>query len=340
MPGIDLQTAPVETLYFGGGTPSLLTAKDLSGVMDAIQSRFTFAARPEITLEANPDDISPESLETWKSLGINRLSIGIQSFRQQELKWMNRAHNEKQAFACLEIAAARGFDNLNIDLIYGTPTLDDCAWLQNLNHASQSGVSHLSCYALTVEENTALHHFVKKGKVPPPPEERQVRQFEILMDWAKSHGWDHYEISNLCQPGHQSLHNSNYWSGKPYFGFGPSAHSFDGNLTRWNGIANNAIYIKEWLEGTGDIYQTEELLPRQRFNERIMTGLRKNTGISFSVQLMEVEGFLLTPKEFRAFMHTVENFKSRGQISFEGGNLCLTRQGKLFADHIASALFI
>lgn len=253
---------------------------------------------------------------------------------------MNRAHNEQQAFRCLEMAAAKGFDNLNIDLIYGTPTLDDRAWLKNLETAHQSGVNHLSCYALTVEENTALHHFVQKGKVLPPTEEKQAAHFEMLMDWAFEKGWDHYEISNLCRPGHPSRHNSNYWSGKPYMGFGPSAHSFDGNLTRWNGIANNAMYIKDWLGGTETPYLSEKLTPAQRFNEKIMTGLRKKEGISFSPVSGSVLGISLSEKELQGFLKTMDSFLSQGLLVKEKDNICLTRKGKLFADHIAASFFL
>jgi oxygen-independent coproporphyrinogen-3 oxidase len=331
---------PIETLYFGGGTPSLLTIKELDGIMRALEQKFHFSANAEITLEANPDDIHPENLDHWKTLGINRLSIGIQSFRQEELTWMNRAHNEQQAFKCLELAASKGFDNLNIDLIYGTPTLSDDAWKRNLEIAGQSGVNHLSCYALTVEENTALHHFVQKGKVPAPAEERQITQFEILMDWAAENKWDHYEISNLCKPGHHSRHNSNYWSGKPYIGFGPSAHSFDGSNTRWNGIANNALYIKNWLEGAGELYQSEIMTPSQLFNERIMTGLRRKEGLSKGFIQSIVKGFTPTLKEKQAIQHIVDGFLASGLLIEGGGRITLSGKGKLFADHIAAELFL
>jgi oxygen-independent coproporphyrinogen-3 oxidase len=202
------------------------------------------------------------------------------------------------------------------------------------------GITHLSCYALTVEENTALHHFIKKGKVPLPPEEKQARQFEMLMDWADQSGWEHYEISNICQPGHHSRHNSNYWTGNPYFGFGPSAHSFDGNLERWHGIANNAIYIMDWLEGVQTPYLAEKLTPAQRFNEKIMTGLRKKEGISFSPSSGTVLGISLSEKELKNFLKTMDSFLSQGLLLKEKDNISLTRKGKLFADHIAASFFL
>jgi oxygen-independent coproporphyrinogen-3 oxidase len=330
----------VETLYIGGGTPSILTAGELGGLLEKVQGRFLLADDAEITLEANPDDITAKKLESWKQMGVNRLSIGIQSFRGEDLEWMNRAHNAGQAYRCIELAYAAGFANLNIDLIFGTPTLHHAAWLANLEQAKRMGITHLSCYALTVEENTALHHFIKKGKVPMPPEEKQARQFEMLMDWADQSGWEHYEISNLCKPGHRSRHNSNYWTGRPYFGFGPSAHSFDGNLTRWNGIANNAIYIKDWLEGNGTPYLSEKLTLRQRFNEKIMTGLRQKEGISFPSESGSLQGLSLSEKEMQNFLRTIDDFLSQGLLVKEKENICLSRRGKLFADHIAASLFL
>lgn len=330
----------VETLYFGGGTPSILTPNELEGLLAEVHKKFLLEDGAEITLEANPDDITAERLESWKQLGINRLSIGIQSFREEDLVWMNRAHNAMQAYKCIELADAAGFDNLNIDLIFGTPTLPDDAWLANLEQAREMGITHLSCYALTVEENTALHHFIKKGKVPLPPEEKQARHFEMLMDWADQWDWEHYEISNLCKPGHRSRHNSNYWTGKPYFGFGPSAHSFDGNLERWHGIANNAIYITDWLEAVQTPYLFEKLTPAQRFNEKIMTGLRKKEGISFPSSSGTVLGIPLSEKELKTFFKTMDSFLSQGLLLKANDNISLTRKGKLFADHIAASFFL
>lgn len=330
---------PVETVYLGGGTPSLLTLAELEGILNGIRNRFSVSQHAEITLEANPDDISAPLLEGWKDLGINRLSIGIQSFREEDLVWMNRAHNAAQAFGCIELAAAAGFDNLNIDLIFGTPTLPDEAWQQNLAQAKNLGITHLSCYALTVEENTALHHFIKKGKVPLPPEEKQARQFEMLMDWAEISGWEHYEISNLCQPGHRSRHNSNYWTGIPYFGFGPAAHSFNGQNTRWMGVANNARYIDAWLKQEGNAYETEVLTTVQMLNERLMTGLRRSEGVITDPASGIVAGISLTPPQQKAFHITLEGFVRDGLCKFDNGLLTLTQKGRLYADHVAAGLF-
>lgn len=335
----DNEKTPVETIYLGGGTPSLLTLSELEGLLETIRSRFLPAADAEITLEANPDNITAAQLQGWKNLGINRLSIGIQSFRQQDLEWMNRAHNATQAFECIELADAAGFANLNIDLIFGTPTLPDEAWLQNLAQAEKLGITHLSCYALTVEENTALDYFIKKGKVPAPAEEKQARQFEMLMDWAEQQGWEHYEISNLCKPGHRSRHNSNYWMGRPYFGFGPSAHSFNGQNTRWMGVANNTRYINAWLYGEGDAYENETLNTLQLLNERVMTGLRRLEGVPADPATGIVAGIDLLQAQQTAFFRAMEVFLKNGLCAFENGTLTLTKKGKLYADHIAAALF-
>lgn len=335
-----LPDTPIETIYFGGGTPSLLSTSELSDLLESIAKYHKVSDAAEITLEANPDDIHPEILSDWKHAGINRLSIGIQSFREIDLTWMNRAHNEKQARKCIEMAADAGFDNLNIDLIYGGPTLPDDAWLANLETTRSLGITHLSCYALTVEENTALSHFIKKGKVPLPPEENQVRQFELLMDWARLSGWEHYEISNLCLPGHRSRHNSSYWTGKPYRGFGPSAHSFDGNLLRIMGIANNARYIDAWLHRRGEPYEQEILTGTQRLNEKIMTGLRRIEGIKLDAHLMTIEGEALSAKNWEHFMNALKGFEEDQLCTVERGIVKLTRKGILYADHVASGLFV
>lgn len=330
----------IETLYIGGGTPSLLTQPELRHLIEKINKHYKLKKKAEITLEANPDDITAENLIGWKQSGINRLSIGIQSFRSNDLLWMNRAHNEKQAHTSIELADNAGFNNLNIDLIYGTPTLPDEAWLDNLEKTRELGITHLSCYALTVEENTALFHFIKKGKVPPPPEERQVRQFEMLTDWALANGWEHYEISNLCQPGYRSRHNSNYWNGSPYRGFGPSAHSFDGKNIRFMGIANNRKYIEAWLEKKGSAYETEVLNEKERLNEKIMTGLRRMEGISINQEKMLVANHILTENNWNHFIETVHKFDHEGYLKQNNNKITLTGKGMLYADYIASELFI
>src|ERR1022692_1871049 len=233
----------LETVYFGGGTPSLLHVDDLKKIMETLHSTFKIDYQAEITLEANPDDISTEKLKEWKALGINRLSIGIQSFFEEDLVWMNRAHNAQQAINSIKYAQGEGFSNITIDLIYGTPTLSNKHWKKNLEQAVGLDIPHLSCYALTVEPKTPLHKLIGQKKVADINADEQADQFLMLMDFLNAAGYEHYEISNFAKPGKKSRHNSSYWQGKKYLGLGPSAHSYNGIERRWN-IANNNLYIQ------------------------------------------------------------------------------------------------
>ena len=223
-----LNGATLETIYFGGGTPSLLNESELKTIFNTISKYHTIIDNPEITLEANPDDLNLAYLKTLKNTPINRLSIGIQSFVEEDLKFMNRTHNASEALSCIHHAQDCGFDNLTIDLIYGTPTLSHQAWENNLNTAFRLNIPHLSCYCLTVEPNTALDHFVKKGKAQPVDEQHAAEQFEILLQQTSQAGFEHYEISNFAKPNCYARHNANYWKSVPYLGVGPSAHSFNG----------------------------------------------------------------------------------------------------------------
>ncbi len=234
---------PVETIYFGGGTPSLLEAGELEAIMEGLRMHFVIDPGAEITLEANPDDIEGIRLEAWRVAGINRLSIGIQSFFEADLQWMNRAHNAVQAGECIRMAQEEGFRNISIDLIYGGPTLPDSHWMENVDRAIALQIPHLSCYALTVEPRTALDKMIQQHKKQDVSPDDQARQLLLLMDWMKQSGYEHYEISNFALPGHRSRHNSAYWQGKTYLGLGPSAHSYNGVSREWN-VANNALYIK------------------------------------------------------------------------------------------------
>jgi oxygen-independent coproporphyrinogen-3 oxidase len=242
-----------------------------------LYSLFTVNKDAEITIETNPDDITQEKLLAWKSIGINRLSIGVQSFFEEDLQWMNRAHNATQALQSIQLAKQSGFDNITIDLIYGTPTLTDDKWKQNLETAFTLNVPHLSCYALTVEPKTALHKMIATHKVAAVDPEQQSHQFEILMEHAASNGYEHYEISNFAKPGFRSKHNSSYWQHKNYLGLGPSAHSFNGTSRQWN-IANNALYIKN-IEQETIPAEIETLTATQQLNEYIMTSLRTIEGL-------------------------------------------------------------
>ena len=269
----------IDTIYFGGGTPSLLSKDQLEKILDALSANFKINYGAEITFEANPDDINPESLDYWKNTGINRLSVGIQSFDPEELKWMNRAHRAKEAMSCLHNIRDAGFQNFSVDLIYGSPLLQDDQLIENCRVLFQQQVPHISCYALTVEPKTALSHLISAHKTEDINTNKQADQFEILLSQMKENGYEQYEISNFCVPGFRSKHNSSYWQGKPYWGFGPAAHSFNGNnLRRWN-IANNALYIKS-IDKHIIPFEEERLTTVQQMNEYIMISLRTMEGIS------------------------------------------------------------
>ena len=267
----------ITTLYFGGGTPSLLSALEINTMIDQLRQHFSFAANMEITLEANPDDLTSEQLTELRDTPINRFSIGIQSFKEEDLRLMNRVHTEAEAYRAIEQSQQAGFHNLTIDFIYGTPTLSDEEWRQNLHTAFEMGIPHISSYALTVEPRTALDHWVKSGKAPPVDDEQAARQFEILMDEMAAHGYDHYEISNFCQTSYMARHNTSYWQGTPYLGLGPGAHSFDGQTRQWN-EANNVKYAKAILNEATVPFEREEWTIEDRFNELMLTSLRTKWG--------------------------------------------------------------
>ena len=262
---------PVETIYFGGGTPSLLTIYDLQFIIDKLRQNFVIEENAEITLETNPDDIDEKKLSAWKSIGINRLSIGIQSFADADLRWMNRAHNSQQAIKSLQLAT-KYFNNISIDLIYGSPVLTDEQWIKNIDTALSFNIPHLSCYALTVEEKTALALMIEKHKKENIDAEKQARHFKILLKRLPAAGFEQYEISNFAKHGFRSRHNSSYWNGKNYLGIGPSAHSYNGKFRRWN-IANNALYINA-VKNNLIYFEEEKLTEIQKLNEFIMTHLR------------------------------------------------------------------
>ncbi len=271
----------IKTIYFGGGTPSLLETAEIKQILSKIQSIFKVDKSAEITLEANPDDLNIAKIKSLKTAGINRLSIGIQSFYDEDLSDMNRAHNAEEAKVVVQNCLDQGFEHLSIDLIYGGTTLSDERWINNLETAFTSGINHLSAYSLTVEPKTALSSFIEKGKKAPLEDEKSIRHFEILKSMAKEHGFEHYEISNLSKPGHYSTHNTNYWKGEAYLGIGPSAHSFNDDSRQWN-IRNNSQYIKLVNEG-GAYFEQETLSPSDQYNEYIMTALRTTWGVDFSV---------------------------------------------------------
>lgn len=323
--------ASISTVYFGGGTPSLLDPASLEQILNTLTRHHPIAADAEITLEANPDDISNSRAAAWKKMGINRLSIGVQSFVEEELQWMNRAHTATQALESITIAQ-QYFDQLTIDLIYGSPVLSDALWHANLDRALGLGIPHLSCYALTVEDKTALHHQITMKRKEAVSAEDQARQFEILMNRMDQAGYEHYEISNFALPGHRSKHNAAYWSGVPYLGLGPSAHSFNGTSRQWN-MANNALYIQS-LQSGQLCFEQEILTPVQQINEYLMTSLRTREGVNLE-KITERFG---SPAA-AALEQQLKPWLQHGKALREGVHVRLTPQGKLYADGIAASLF-
>ncbi|MCA4794004.1 radical SAM family heme chaperone HemW [Myroides odoratimimus] len=321
----------IETIYFGGGTPSILEVDEINELIQTVYNLFEVNDNPEITLEANPDDLDKATLYKLAESRVNRLSIGIQSFYEDDLKMMNRAHNSTEAIECLEIATSL-FDNISIDLIYGIPNMSNERWLSNVQRILDLGIPHISCYALTVEERTALNKLIKKGVIPSPEEEVAHQHFMLLIETLKSNGYIHYELSNFAKPGYYSKNNSAYWLGKKYLGIGPSAHSFDGVHRSWN-IANNSLYIKDISEDKLP-REIEELNLTDRYNEYIMTGLRTIWG----VDLTRVEReFGKTYHDYLVKLSTP--FLEEQLMHKEGDILTITNKGKFLSDGIASDLF-
>jgi oxygen-independent coproporphyrinogen-3 oxidase len=327
-----IQGEMIETIYFGGGTPSMLSSEALHQIMDSVTGHFRIVSNPEITLETNPDDINPARLNDWRKAGINRLSIGVQSFFSEDLTWMNRAHNSDQAIRAVEDSKKAGIENFSLDLIYGTPGLTEEKWESNLQRAISLEPAHISCYALTVEPKTPLFHLIKMKKSVPVDPEKQASQFLTGIRVLEAAGFEHYEISSFARPGMKSRHNSSYWMSKKYLGLGPSAHSFDGTSRQWN-ISNNALYIKSL--NTGQLcYESENLLPRDLLNEYIMTSLRTNEGLDLQHVIKHFgkqKGSMLE-NNASVYIHSK-------QMRRKQEKLILTSEGKLFADGIAAALF-
>jgi oxygen-independent coproporphyrinogen III oxidase len=327
-----LNGAPIDTIYFGGGTPSLLQISDLQAILNDLFNHYPISNNAEITLEANPDDITTDKLKDWKAVGINRLSIGVQSFFEEELRWMNRAHNSQLAVESLQLAT-KVFDNITMDLIYGSPLLTDEMWKHNVDTATALNIPHLSCYALTVEEKTPLHKQINTGEKQDVENDKQARQFLLLMQWLRDKGYEHYEVSNFAKPGYRSRHNSSYWKGLPYLGLGPSAHSYNGVARRWN-IANNNVYIQSVNEGAAR-RETEVLTETQTFNEYIMISLRTAEGIDLN-KIEHTWG----SNERKRLEGEVMKFYKNGLLQLSNAFIQLTDEGMLRADGIASELFV
>ena len=321
----------VETIYFGGGTPSLLTSAELQFLIDSVYKNFSVSDHPEITLEANPDDLTKDRIIELSKSPINRLSIGIQSFFESDLKLMNRAHNAEEAKSCLE-EATKYFDNISLDLIYGVPGASNTQWIENIEMALGYNVSHISCYALTVEPKTALASFIKKGIIDNVDDEQARDQFYILKDKLEASGFVHYEFSNFGKEGYFSRNNSAYWEGKSYLGIGPSAHSFNGKQRGWN-VSNNSKYMKAIQQNELPI-EIENLTLTDQYNEYIMTSLRTIWGVSFA----KVENDFGTV--FRDYLiEQSEVFINQHLLYIEGEYIRVTREGQFLNDGIASELF-
>lgn len=321
----------IETIYFGGGTPSRLQIADLKLQIDAIYKNYKVTKNPEITLEANPDDLSEDYLIELSKIGINRLSIGIQSFFEDDLELMNRAHNSTEAKKCLEIAT-QYFDNITIDLIYGMPNMTNEKWLQNIEMALSFNIPHISSYALTVEPKTALHSFIQKGIIPNLDENLASEHFYLLVQKLEENGFIHYELSNFGKPDYFSKNNSAYWLGKKYIGIGPSAHSYNGIERSWN-ISNNAMYLKAISENRLPS-ETEILSKTDQYNEYIMTGLRTIWGVS--LERIESE----FGKTYLDYLNKqASKFINDKLLFVENNTLKTTKKGKFLTDGIASDLF-
>lgn len=327
-----LEKEAVGTIYLGGGTPSMLSISELNRIIEKLRLHFNVSEKVEITLEANPDDLNADYLKTLHETEINRLSIGVQSFYDDDLTYLNRVHTSGHAIEAIELALKTGFDNLTIDLIYGIPTLTDEKWRNNIQRFLDFGINHLSAYALTVEAKTALSHLIGKGNLPPVDELQSIRHFKILMEMMEANGFVHYEISNFARPGFYSRHNSIYWLGGHYLGLGPSAHSFNGVSRQWN-VSNLSQYLA--LKDTKEtVFEKEILTMDQQYNEYVMTSLRTSWGCDLE-HINNVFG-----KEFASNCENgAEKFIRQDKLIRRENRLFLTNTGKLFADGIASDLF-
>ena len=324
---------PVNTIYFGGGTPSLLGDEELNSILDAINQNYMLAKDVEITLEANPDDISTPWVNDIRKTTVNRISMGVQSFHDDDLRYLNRIHSAEEAENAIKLLQDNGIENLTIDLIYGIPGLSKDKWEQNLEKFFQLCLPHLSAYALTVEEKTALHILIAKGKAIAPEEEASIDHFKMLTRLTEEHGYIHYEISNFALEGHYSRHNCTYWTGGHYLGLGPSAHSFNGHSRRWNKAS-----VKTWLglkEYYNETFEEEVLTTNQRYNEYVMTSLRTIWGCDTDLVRHE-----FGHKYSQHLLNEAKKHTTTGQLELKGNRLFLSASGKLFADGIASDLFI
>lgn len=323
----------INTIYFGGGTPSLLNEEELNQIIDFLHRHHHVSPAAEVTLEANPDDLDKTKTSQLIKAGINRLSVGIQSFYNEHLTYLNRSHDASRAIDSVKISQDAGFQNINIDLIYGIQNLSDTQWINNLEQAYKLKIQHISSYSLTVEPKTALSHFIKTDKYSNLDDNKAAVQFELMLDLMHSNEFEQYEISNFCKEGYYSKHNSSYWMNETYLGLGPSAHSFNGISRRWN-VSNNAVYIRNI--NAGERTHEEELLsPDQRYNEYVLTGMRTKWGISLQ-QVNDRFG----NNYLKHCMDKVQPFIDQGHVLQQNDKVLLSQQGKLICDKISLELFV
>ena len=328
-----LPNKSIETIYFGGGTPSLLSEKESFLILEKIHKQYNVSKQAEITFECNPDDLSNDKLKELKRLEVNRLSIGLQSFDEEELKWMNRAHTAAESEACVKKAQDRGFENITIDLIYGSKFSNLSNWKKTLDKVIALDIKHISSYNLTIEDKTKLGHDFKVKKEVAIDDEKSSELFLEMIDRLEKNNFIHYEISNFGKDGFFSTHNSNYWKGKHYIGLGPSAHSFDGVSRQWN-VSNNNQYIKQLSENSTNYFEKEILTEKERFNEYILVSLRTIWGIDL-IYLQTNFNSDFT----KMFLRQIDNYIKQQLVVVNGTTYCLTEKGKLLADKIASDLF-
>lgn len=328
----ELPDEPLQSIYVGGGTPSILGDDLLHQLFNAIYATFKVEPNAEITIESNPDDITPEKLYAIKQTPVNRFSMGVQSFFDEDLIWMNRAHKANEAEKSIKLIQDFGFDKISIDLIYGGPTLSNENWTKNLAKINELGLNHVSAYCLTVEPQTALHHHINKGKLPALDEEKAAEQFNMMIEQLGSFGFEQYEISNFARNKEYAVHNTSYWQNKPYLGVGPSAHSFNGKQRSWN-VANNQVYMKQLVQHILPL-EIETLTTANSINEYMMTGLRTIWGCSWQ----EISS-RFGEQYYAGLKHKIEPYITQQKIVDDGISFKLTTQARILADGIASDLF-
>jgi oxygen-independent coproporphyrinogen-3 oxidase len=328
----ELPDEPLQSIYVGGGTPSILGDVLLHQLFNDIYTTFKVEPDAEVTMEANPDDITPKKLNAIKQTPVNRFSMGVQSFFDEDLKWMNRAHKANEAEKSIKLIQDFGFNKISIDLIYGGPTLSNENWTKNLSKINELGLNHVSAYCLTVEPQTALHHHINKGKLPALDEEKAAEQFNMMIEQLGSFGFEQYEISNFARNKEYAVHNTSYWQNKPYLGVGPSAHSFNGNQRSWN-IANNQLYMKQLTQHILPL-EIEMLTNNNRINEYIMTGLRTIWGCNWQ----EIKS-RFGEDYYKYLKLKIEPYIKQKQIVDNGTVFKLTTNARILADGIASDLF-